>query len=62
MRPDADRRWVCTFRERLGSWQAVHRDPEYLDTIGPMVMGLTGVLCGDWPYPGMHCNECGAAG
>ena len=60
--PDADRRWVCTFRERLGSWEAVHEDPEYLDTIAPIMMGLTGVLCGDWPTPGEHCHECGVVG
>lgn len=59
---DTSRRWVCTFRERLGSWEAVHSDPEYLDTIGPVMMGLTGVLCGDWPTRNERCNECGVIG
>lgn len=58
----ADRRWVCTFRERLGSWRAVHRDHEYLDTIGPIMLGMTGVLCGDWPPQGKRCAECGTVG
>jgi hypothetical protein len=58
----APRRYVCTFRERLGSWEAVHADPGYLDTIGPMMLGLTGVLCGDWPPPGDLCAECGVGG
>ena len=58
--PVADRRWVCTFRERLGSWEAVHTDPEYLDTVGSYVMGKIGLFCGDWPPPGTNCNECGA--
>jgi hypothetical protein len=59
---DGERRWVCTFRERLGSWEVVHADPEYLDTIGPLILGLTGVFCGDWPGPGVTCAECGATG
>lgn len=59
---DSQRRWVCTFREKLGSWDAVHVDEEYLNTIGPLMMGLTGVLCGDWPPPGERCAECGTVG
>ena len=58
----AARRWVCIFRERLGSWDAVHADREYMDTIGPMMIGLTGVLCGDWPPPSESCAECGVNG
>lgn len=60
--PGASRRWVCTLRERLGSWQAVHTDPEYLRTVGPVVMELVGVYCGDWPRPGETCAECGVTG
>ena len=59
---DNGRRWVCTFRERLGSWEAVHADPEYLDAIGPIVLDLVGVYCGDWPKPGESCGECGVIG
>jgi len=59
---DAARRWVCTFRERLGSWAAVHADPQYLATAGPIMHELTGVYCGDWPRPGETCNECGVTG
>lgn len=60
--PTASRRWVCTFRERLGSWAAVHADAEYLATVGPVMRGLTGVDCGDWPVPGELCHECGVTG
>lgn len=56
------RRYVCTFRERLGSWDAVHADPEYQDTIAPVMLAATGVLCGDWPRPGETCAECGGKG
>ena len=57
--PDAARRWVCTLRERLGSWDAVHADPEYLRDIRPALdeCGVT-VDCGDWPPPGTPCTEC----
>lgn len=58
--PNADRRWVCTFREKLGSWDAVHADPEYLETVGNKMKSLIGVYCGDWPKPNEQCNECGA--
>ena len=60
--PGVERRWVCTFRERLGSWRAVHADPTYLATIAPVMFGLTGVYCGDWPRPNELCGECGVTG
>jgi hypothetical protein len=59
--PLADRRWVCTLRERLGSWQAVHRDPAYLAVARP-TMARLGTDCGDWPGPGVRCGECGVTG
>ena len=60
--PDADRRWVCTPREQLGSWEAVHEDPEYLKLVAPTLRLLGQVDCGDWPGPGVICAECGANG
>ena len=62
LRDDGPGRWVCTFRERLGSWEAVHADPEYRATVGPIVFALVGVYCGDWPRPGETCAECGVSG
>ena len=56
--PEASRRWVCTFRERLGSWEAVHADSEYRREIAPTMLSLTGVLCGDWPPKGVTCGTC----
>ena len=61
--PAAARRWVCTLRERLGTWVAVHTDPVYLAEVRPKLddAGVT-VDCGDWPTPGQRCGECGAVG
>lgn len=55
---DADRRWVCTLRERLGSWEAVHTDPVYLSEVRPKLDEYEIVDCGDWPPPGTPCFEC----
>ena len=57
---NADRRYVCTVREDLGSWEAVHSDPRYLTFVRPAMSIVTGVDCGDWPPPGQTCAECGA--
>ena len=55
----AARRFVCTLRERAGSWVAVHALPEYVEHVRPTLL-LTGVDCGDWPPAGATCAECGA--
>lgn len=49
------RRWACGFRRRLGSWEAVHADPQYLSEVAPLLKetGIP-VLCGDWPQ---GCHE-----
>ena len=67
--PDTDRRWVCTLREELGSWNTVHADPRYLATVRPILDTITpaynrGVMpdCGDWPPTGVTCQICGANG
>jgi hypothetical protein len=58
---DASRRWVCTLREQLGSWKAVHRDHRYVEKVAP-TMRRFGVECGEWPQPGARCEECGVTG
>jgi hypothetical protein len=55
-------RWVCTLRERLGSWDEVHRDAGYLEHVAPVVRSVAGVDCGDWPPKGETCNACGVTG
>lgn len=59
---DASRRWVCTLRERLGSWAAVHADPGYIEKVAPTMRKFGQVDCGDWPGPGVTCAECGVVG
>jgi len=59
-RPHATRRYVCTLREELGSWEAVHQDARYLTFVAASVHSVVGVNCGDWPPPGETCVECGA--
>lgn len=59
--PGAPRRWVCTLRERLGSWEAVHRDQGYLEHVRPTMLRV-GVDCGDYPAPGRICGACGVTG
>ena len=61
--PDADRRWVCTLREREGSWARVHGSAAYIASgIEAIVRDLVGVDCGDWPRPGETCHTCGVTG
>jgi hypothetical protein len=57
------RRWSCSLRRKLGSWQAVHSDPLYVEAIKPKLVdiGVT-VDCGDWPPPGVSCATCGVMG
>lgn len=57
------RRWVCTLRAQLGSWERVHVDPRYLDRVKPKLAGMDiDVDCGDWPRPGERCGTCGGVG
>jgi len=60
--PAARRRWVCTLRERLGSWGAVHADLGYQGRVAPTMRAFDQVDCGDWPGPGVTCGECGVNG
>jgi hypothetical protein len=54
-----DRHWVCGLHRRLGSWEAVHNDPDYLEHVKPAWEGTSITDCGDWPAPGTTCGTCG---
>ena len=56
------RRWVCGLRRELGSWEAVHRSPDYLTYVKPRWIERGVSDCGDWPGPGEVCGVCGATG
>jgi len=53
------RRWACSLRCELGSWEAVHADRRYLEGPGKFLMNHSGVYCGDWPPKGQTCGACG---
>lgn len=59
---DATRRWVCTLREELGSWEAVHKDIRYIEKVRPTLDKFNQANCGYWPGPGVTCGECGVSG
>lgn len=51
------RRWSCALYRELGSWDTVHSDQRYLDTLQPLWRGQgplwdwlwqQGVRCGSW--------------
>lgn len=62
------RRFVCTLREALGSWRAVHADPRYVEHVRPVydaaspTYAATMPDCSDWPPAGVKCHECGTTG
>jgi len=63
------RRWACALRREHGNWQDVHTDERYLAEVRPKLDEITpayndGVMpdCGDWPSPGVDCNDCGVTG
>lgn len=52
------RRWACGKRRILGSWSAVHADPEYINVVGNLwqnaneiwqALWMVGLRCGSWP-------------
>jgi hypothetical protein len=58
-----DRYWACGLRRELGSWDAVHNDPGYIERVRPMWDRIDPLMnCGDWPPPGKTCATCGAGG
>lgn len=57
------RRWTCTLRAELGSWDAVHADPRYEPVkVRVLELSTAPALCGDWPPAGKRCNTCGMVG
>jgi hypothetical protein len=56
------RHWVCGLRRQLGSWEAVHSDPGYLEHVKPAWKGTNIPDCGDWPGPKQTCGTCGVSG
>ena len=54
-------RWSCGLRRELGSWDAVHSDPRYIEGPGAK-WGRFGTICGDFPDPdkGELCRICGS--
>jgi hypothetical protein len=51
------RRFACSLRLHLGSWEAVHADPRYRKHVQVVwdALGL-GYTCGSWvPQPGEAC-------
>ena len=59
---NAERRWVCTLREELGSWAAVHVDERYQAEPAPVWRRIGIADCGDWPASGDACSLCGEVG
>jgi hypothetical protein len=57
-----DRHWVCGLRRRLGSWEAVHNDPGYLEHVKPVWERIGISDCGDYPAQGEGCATCGVSG
>ena len=54
------RRWTCSLRAKLGSWDKVHKSEEYLKDVRPLLYDIgIAVDCGDWPLQGDTCGTCG---
>lgn len=52
------RNFVCGLRRRLGSWPAVHADPEYQERVQKHWDEVGIESCGAWqPKPGECCRE-----
>lgn len=49
------RRWSCGLFNQLGSWEAVHADPDYLTEVRPVWDRYGVVDCGDWRTEGQCC-------
>lgn len=60
----AQRRWVCSLRDQLGSWDAVYADDRYVTTIRPnfVRIGRPELDCGNWLEAGKRCAACGVVG
>ena len=58
-----DYEWACSLREKYGSWDEVHKSPEYIKDVRDKMHQIEpgGVDCGDYPM-GHVCNTCGEVG
>jgi len=58
------RRWACGLFRKYGSWGAVYETAEWQEVYKTAIScGLReGYRCGEWPYPGEKCHECGGIG
>jgi hypothetical protein len=57
------RRWACSLRLELGSWEAVHADPRYQPIREAWQRTRKRPSdCGDYPGPGEWCATCGRRG
>jgi len=56
--------WACSLRAKANSWAEVHASADYLANVKPKFAdaGLDGMDCGNWPYAGGKCNDCGEVG
>lgn len=56
--PDAPRRFECSLRRDLGSWDAVHADAGYQEHVQSVWDEVGIPSCGEWqPPPGTCCRE-----
>lgn len=53
--------WRCSLRAQKTTWDEVHAMPEYVENIKPLwsLIDMPDRNCGDWPYSGESCNDCG---
>lgn len=53
------RRFECSLRRDLGSWEAVHAHPGYQEHVQPVWDQIEGIdSCGSWqPSPGECCRQ-----
>lgn len=57
-REEGSRRFECSLRRDLGSWAAVHENPEYREHVQKVWDEVGIESCGAWqPEPGMCCRE-----
>ena len=54
-------KWQCDLRAKASSWEDVHVSKKYIEIIKPKwaSIGMPDKNCGDWPYSGQSCNDCG---
>jgi hypothetical protein len=55
MNTEPGRRWTCGLRRTLGSWEAVHADPGYLEHVKPCWQANGVKDCGDFGPGEQQC-------